>query len=220
MMLICFSGMGTSENMRRVSLLILVAIVATVTVSAQTGTSGIYSESLAITRSGLYVLGGWSVANIAAGAYGWAAKDGQAKYFGQMNLFWNVVNLSIAGIGLYGNYNTDISRLLPDEMISEMMKTEKIFLINAGADVVYMGAGLLLRHYSGRSANRHDMLKGYGNAVILQGAFLFVFDLVMYGILHSQRMDGGVAMAHDLTPFSINLLTGPDFQGLRLAISF
>jgi hypothetical protein len=135
-MLICFSGMGTSENMRRVSLLILVAVVATVTVSAQTGTSGIYSESLAITRSGLYVLGGWSVANIAAGAYGWAAKDGQTKYFGQMNLFWNVVNLSIAGIGLYGNYNADIARLLPAEMISEMMKTEKIFLINAGADVV------------------------------------------------------------------------------------
>jgi hypothetical protein len=212
--------MGKSENMRRLSLLMLVAIVATVTVSAQQSTQGIYSESLAITRTGLYVLGGWSVANIAAGGYGWASRDGQTKYFGQMNLFWNVINLSIAGIGLYGNYNADIAGLLPGEMVSEMIKTEKIFLINAGADVVYMGAGLLLRHYSGRSANRHDMLKGYGNSVILQGAFLFVFDLVMYGILHSQRMDGGMAMARELTPFNISLLTGTDFQGLRLAINF
>ncbi|MBE0674497.1 MAG: hypothetical protein IH591_07545 [Bacteroidales bacterium] len=206
--------------MRRISLLILVAIVATASVSAQQSTSGIYSESLAITRTGLFVLGGWSVANIAAGTYGWAARDGQAKYFSQMNLFWNVINLSIAGIGLYGNYNTDISRLLPGEMVSEMMKTEKIFLINAGTDVIYMGAGMLLRHYSGRSTNRHDMLKGYGNSVILQGAFLFVFDLVMYGILHSQRMDGSSGILNEIPPVGVSLMTGPGFHGLRLAISF
>jgi hypothetical protein len=43
-------------------------------------------------------------------------------------------------------------------------------------------------------------------------AILFVFDLVMYGILHSQRMDGGMAMARELTPFNISLLTGAGYQ--------
>ncbi len=206
--------------MRRVTLLMLLLIVTTVYVSGQQGGADAYSESLGITRTGMYVLGGWAVANMAAGGYGWAAGEGQAKYFGQMNLFWNIINLSIAGIGLYSNYNTDITALLPDEMVSEMVKTERIFLINAGADVAYMGAGLLLRHYSDRSQNRHDMLKGYGNSVIVQGAFLFVFDLVMYGILHSHRMGGAMAMSHGISPVSVGLLTGSGFNGLRLAINF
>ena len=201
-------------------MLVLVAIVMAVSLFGQQEASTIYSESLAITRTGMYVLGGWAVANIAGGAYGWATATGSAKYFGQMNLFWNVINLSIAGIGLYSNQNTGISDLAVNEMISKLIKTENILLINAGLDVAYMGAGFLLRHYSSRSVNRHDMLKGYGNSVILQGAFLFVFDLALYGILHSHRLGAGFEIASAITPGNINLQIGAGIQGFRLALNF
>ena len=206
--------------MRRISWLILLVFIVSVPVAGQHNAQGIYSESLGITRTGMYVLGGWAVANMAAGAYGWATATGNAKYFGQMNLFWNVINLSIAGIGLYSNQNTGIGDLTTTEMISKMIKTENILLINAGLDVAYMGAGFLLRHYSARSVNRHEMLKGYGNSVILQGAFLFVFDLALYGILHSHRIGSGFEMASALTPGNVNLQIGAGIQGFRLALNF
>lgn len=148
-----------------------------------------YTGSLKINNTGLYILGSWALANIAAGAYGWAVATGEMKYFGQMNLFWNVINLSIAGFALYGNYTTDLSMMTGQELLGKHLKTENILLINSALDVGYIGAGFLLRHLSSGSAKRGDLLKGYGNSVIMQGAFLLVFDLVLYGIMRDYRVD-------------------------------
>jgi hypothetical protein len=148
-----------------------------------------YSESLRTTNTGMYVLGGWAITNIATGGYGWSRFDGDTKYFHQMNLFWNTVNLSIAGYALYSNSILDISALGQDEIMKKHLNTEKILLINAGLDLGYIGTGFLLRHLAGKSKKNSDLLKGYGNSIILQGSFLFVFDLVLYGILRSQRYD-------------------------------
>lgn len=166
------------------SVLLLMTVV---TISAQNGGRSFAEASLAASNGGMYVLGGWALANMAAGAYGWAAFEGEKKYFSQMNLFWNVVNLSIAGFALYSNYSTDVSLLNEGELLAKHLKTEKLFLINSGLDVGYMGAGLLMRHLSSNSEKRGDLLKGYGNAVILQGGFLLVFDMAMYFIFNDIR---------------------------------
>ena len=166
------------------SVLLLMTVV---TISAQNGGRSFAEASLAANNGGMYVLGGWALANMAAGAYGWAAFEGEKKYFSQMNLFWNVVNLSIAGFALYSNYSTDVSLMSEGELLAKHIKTERLFLINSGLDVGYMGAGLLMRHLSSNSEKRGDLLKGYGNAVILQGGFLLVFDMVMYFIFHDIR---------------------------------
>ncbi len=171
---------------KRVVMSVLLLMTA-VTMSAQTGGESFSEASLAANNAGMYVLGGWALANMAAGAYGWVAFEGEKKYFSQMNLFWNVVNLSIAGFALYSNYSTDVSLMSEGELLARHLKTEKLFLINSGLDVGYMGAGLLMRHLSANSEKRGDLLKGYGNAVILQGGFLLVFDMVMYFIFHDIR---------------------------------
>jgi hypothetical protein len=137
----------------------------------------------------MYVLGGWAVANIAGGAIGWASSTGSAKYFHQMNLFWNTVNLGIAGFALYNNLTDDISLLSSDEMLLKHRKTENLYLINAGLDVVYIGTGFLLKHLSASNLNKQDLLKGYGNSIILQGGFLMIFDLIMWGIQRNHRLD-------------------------------
>ncbi len=58
---------------------------------------------------GMGILGGWALANITIGAYGWSQQSGQESYFHQMNLFWNTVNLGIAGFALYSNLTSDYS---------------------------------------------------------------------------------------------------------------
>jgi len=176
--------MMTAEKRVVMSVLLLMTAV---TMSAQTGGESFSEASLAANNAGMYVLGGWALANMAAGAYGWVAFEGEKKYFSQMNLFWNVVNLSIAGFALYSNYSTDVSLMSEGELLARHLKTERLFLINSGLDVGYMGAGLLMMHLSSNSEKRGDLLKGYGNAVILQGGFLLVFDMVMYFIFHDIR---------------------------------
>ncbi|MDZ7633582.1 MAG: hypothetical protein U5L72_03705 [Bacteroidales bacterium] len=115
---------------------------------AQGDYQSFYTGSLRINNTGMYILGSWAMANIAAGAYGWATATGEMKYFGQMNLFWNVVNLSIAGFALYGNYSTDFSIMGGQELLARHLKTENILLINSALDVGYIGAGFLMRHLS------------------------------------------------------------------------
>ncbi len=184
--------METSKDKRSLLLrsmpIVFMAMLAVTPLQGQADYQSFYTGSLSIQNTGMYVLGSWALANIAAGAYGWAVSSGNMKYFGQMNLFWNVINLSIAGFAIYGNYTTDLSLMTGQELLGKHLKTENILLINSALDVGYIGAGFLLRHLSSGSAKRGDMLKGYGNSVIMQGAFLLVFDLVMYGIMRDYRV--------------------------------
>lgn len=148
-----------------------------------------YGRSLSTSNTGMYVLGSWAVVNMVSGIYGWTRFEGDRKYFSQMNFFWNTVNLSIAGFALHNNHNTDLSLMEAGDVIQKHMNLEKILLINSGLDLGYIGTGLLLKHFSTKNENRKDLLRGYGNSLVLQGGFLLVFDSVMYGILRSQRLD-------------------------------
>lgn len=105
-----------------------------------------------------------------------------------MNTMWNVVNLSIAGFALYQIGQADPSMMSADRIIGEHQRFEKLFLINAGLDILYMGAGGWMIHHSNKSSKRADLLKGYGQSIILQGAFLFVFDLALYFIQANNRL--------------------------------
>ncbi len=184
-------------------------LMASLAAGAQNCSSPFGETSLAANSAGMYVLGGWALANMAAGAYGWATFEGEKKYFSQMNLFWNVVNLSIAGIALYSNYSTDLSLMGEGELLAKHLKTERLFLINSGLDVGYMGAGFLLRHFSSGTEKRGDLLKGYGNAVILQGGFLLVFDMVMYFVMHDMRPG-------NVEPVAFALSSGALAAGIRM----
>lgn len=158
----------------------------------------------------MIVLGSWALVNMAGGAYGWSRYDGQQKYFHQMNLFWNTVNLTIAGIALYNNYQADCSLMDPDAIMSQHIKTERLLIINSALDLGYIGTGLLLRHLSGQSENRGDLLKGYGNSLLLQGSFLLVFDVFMNQLLRNQRME---------FINSLSLLKSPEMTGFQFVLN-
>jgi len=169
-------------------ILIVVGILASCLVFGQEGYTGFYDQSLKTNNTGMMVLGSWAVANIATGAVGWARGSGENKYFHQMNVMWNVVNLGIAGIALFNNYRMDLSGLGDMELLDKHIKSEHLFLINAGLDVLYIGTGALLRGLSHKSAKRQDLMNGYGSSLILQGSFLLIFDAAMWGIQHAHRL--------------------------------
>lgn len=170
-------------NLKRIFLLLFISILV-LQVEAQTDVQQFYMKSLRNNTTGMYILGSWAILNIASGAWGMSAKTGSTKYFYQMNLLWNTVNLGIAGYALISNLSTDFAVLSPEQMINKHLSTEKVLLINAGLDVLYMAGGAFMLNKSKTSTKRPELLKGYGQSLLLQGGFLLVFDGIMYLVQH------------------------------------
>ena len=127
-------------------------------------------------------LGSWAVLNILSGSAGYLLSENDTKYFHQMNAGWNLVNLGIAGIALHGISQMDVSSLSYSESLTELQNLDKILLFNAGLDVGYMATGAWLWERGLRKNSQR--LEGYGKSLVLQGGFLFAFDLVLY-LIHS-----------------------------------
>jgi hypothetical protein len=176
-------------NSRKFILVVGILLLFTVYGYTQSESVSFCMQCRQTNLTGMYVLGSWAIVNMASGIYGWNAFDNHSKYFHQMNFFWNTVNLSIAGISLYTNYQLDCNAISHTEIMAKHLQTEKILLVNSALDVGYIGTGLLLNHLSNKSNKRRDLLKGYGNSLLIQGSFLLVFDLAMYGILQYQRLN-------------------------------
>ena len=129
------------------------------------------------TVTGMEVLGSWGIANIATGIVGTSnSAGGSNKYFYKMTTIWGAANLGVAILGYLQNTNT---KLYESKTLKEQQKIERTFLINGGLDVAYLGVGLYLKN---RGDNQNsDKLKGYGSAILVQSAFLLLFDGTMYG---------------------------------------
>lgn len=131
-------------------------------------------------------LGSWATANFLVSGVGWATvPDGEAHYFHQMNVLWNTVNIGLAIPG-YINSKKASSNLTFAQTMNAQHKTEKLFLINTGFDVAYISAGLLLRSNAKINISKRDQFNGYGNSLLMQGGFLFLFDLTAY-VKHYQH---------------------------------
>ncbi|MFY8005648.1 MAG: DUF6992 family protein [Sediminibacterium sp.] len=133
---------------------------------------------LEINRQHLYILGAWGAANLIQGSISASNSNGSARYFHQMNAYWNGVNVAIAGLGLLGLKYQLKQSFGPAQMIQEQRVLEKFLLLNTGLDAAYITTGLFLRERGLRLNN--DRNKGFGNSLIFQGSFLLVLDLVHY----------------------------------------
>jgi hypothetical protein len=143
----------------------------------------INQNRIGLNSNGMLVLGGWAVSNMIVGGIGMTKTNGTTKYFHQMNAAWNSVNLTIAGFGYYGLKNQDVGMTL-SETISEFHSLEKILLFNTGLDVGYVALGAFLWERGLRKES--NRLTGYGQSLVLQGGFLFVFDTILYFLNRSK----------------------------------
>ena len=132
----------------------------------------------------MLTLGSWASANAVSGAIGWTtAKSPEMKSFHQTNVMWNAVNLGLAVPGYLKARNAKAVMSL-SATLSEQQKTERIFLFNSGLDIAYITAGFLLRSMALNQQAKADQLNGFGKGLILQGSFLFAFDLTAFAIHH------------------------------------
>lgn len=138
-------------------------------------------------RVGMWILGSWAVGNmLASGAVlAFAKPQDESKYFYQMNIMWNTVNLGLAGLGLYQNYQSD-EMLTWQSVLAEHHQMQKILLFNAGLDVGYIMTGFFLKEKAKTAQKLPERLRGWGKSLILQGAFLLAFDVGLT-IAHSKN---------------------------------
>ncbi len=131
-------------------------------------------------KTGMLVLGSWATANIAGGLVLRANTVGRQRYFHEMNAIWNTVNLGIATFG----YISAARMGVPESafgLYQEQESLDKTLLFNAGLDLAYIAGGFWMMERAKNTDNKPERLEGYGKSVVLQGAFLFVFDLAMIG---------------------------------------
>ncbi len=161
-------------------LLIFVLIVWFTPSFSQANKQEINEKRAIINKNGMKVLGGWALANLTIGGIGYFQSSGRNKYFHQMNAMWGVVNLGIATAGYFGAKADMKEQLNFAQSINDQKKIEQILILNAGLDAAYMVTGLYLNERGLRKSS--DRLRGYGKSLLLQGAFLLVFDGAMFAI--------------------------------------
>ena len=148
------------------------------------------AERIHTNMGGMKLLGGWGLANTLTGIAGaLTAKDPEYQHFHQMNAAWGIVNLGIAALGYMGARRELHQPVGNARALHLYESTKRMYLINAGLDGLYIATGVFLTEHARNAApDDHDLYRGFGKSLILQGAGLLLFDAHMF--LSHQRADG------------------------------
>jgi hypothetical protein len=130
-----------------------------------------------LAKKSLYGLGIWSSTNIVFGLIARANSQAENLYFHEMNAGFNTVNFAIAGLGLL-----TLKRVEPnlEVLLNSQRKYENVYLFNAFLDVAYAFGGVAMWNSGIQQGGTGSRLVGYGRSILLQGSFLFVYDLFLY----------------------------------------
>ena len=174
--------------MKKAFLLPLFLLFAGYLVAQELSLPDFNTERLQTQRVSMLVLGGWAVGNIAVGVALFGRHEGEERYFHLMNMGWGVINLGLATAGYLSAIKADPASLDLYQTVKAQHGIQKILLLNTGLDVGYMLGGLYLMERSRNTDKRPERMRGFGKSIILQGAFLFAFDLVTY-FVHASAND-------------------------------
>lgn len=137
-----------------------------------------------LNKTNMTVLLAWSAANIVQGSISAGNLQGSPHYFHQMNAYFNIVNLAVAGFGLFEVRNQMKKKISLYQNLRQQQKVESLLLLNSGLDLAYITTGLYLKERGTNHLNHKT--KGYGGSLMLQGSFLLVFDIIQY-VQHRQN---------------------------------
>ena len=152
--------------------------------------AGLNLQRIHTNETGMKVLGAWGAANIIEGVSGYLiAKDQQWRSFHQMNAIWGIVNLGIAGAGYMGARREAEAHYNCGDALHHYEATKRLFLINAGLDVLYITSGIIVTQHGKITTHGPEVWRGYGKSITLQGAGLLLFDVTMYSA-HARRDKG------------------------------
>jgi hypothetical protein len=178
-----------------------------------------FNDSIAYSRNrttqkAMIVLGSWAALNIASGFIIAGQTQGEAKYFWQMNAYWNIVNGGLAVMGYISARKAMAKKYDLAGNEKAQLSIEKLYTFNLGLDLAYIASGFFLREKGMNTSNikSQDQLKGYGSSIAVQGGFLLLMDGVMILLHHknSIRLNNKIK----------NLETGMGPDGLGLTYTF
>ncbi len=173
--------------LKKVILLFALFLTANFCYSQSSDLNSINQTRQKAIQTGMLTLGGWAIGNLAVSGIRMAQTEDSPYYFHQMNVFWNVVNLSLAGLGYLNALHMEPEALSLASTIQQQYSFQKILLFNAGLDVGYIAGGLYLLEKAKNIEKNKTRFRGYGRSVVMQGAFLFAFDLTLYLVLNAQN---------------------------------
>lgn len=119
----------------------------------------------------------WAGGNITSGLALQGRRDPFLQGFGMQCAAWGLVNLLIALLGRRGSEKRAAApeAHASETLAAETSKLRRILWLNAGLDVGYMLGGWLLARHKGKEDARW---RGQGWGIVLQGGFLFLFDVI------------------------------------------
>ena len=168
--------------MKKLILSVIVILCCSISNQAFSQLQGFNTQRFKTDQNLMIGLGSWASMNIIGSGIGWVtSKNEENKYFHQMNVMWNLVNLGLSVPGYIKAKKGDANLSLFNTL-EEQRKTETVFLINAGIDLAYISSGILLRNRAAQDSDNANQLLGYGNSMLLQGGFLLLFDWIAYGV--------------------------------------
>jgi hypothetical protein len=135
------------------------------------------------TEKGLDVLGVWAIGNLATSSYLYYHSTGSDKYFNQMNVMWNGANTLIVVASLLPKQKNDMDLT---KTLQWQSNTESVYLASAALDLLYSSVGLYLTEKAKSDFSNRDKWNGWGNSLIYNGGFLFLFDTSMF-IVHKHN---------------------------------
>jgi hypothetical protein len=119
----------------------------------------------------------WSVLSMVIGLILLISGSDFWKGFAWQALAWGAVDAAIALIGsamTKRRFNLLPDPFAADVVLHESAKLKKLLLVNVVLDVLYVIGGILLAFTKGKT---DAFWQGTGWGIVVQGAFLFAFDL-------------------------------------------
>ena len=137
----------------------------------------VYQQFYGKQETAMKILGGWSAINLVSSPFLKTTAAESWPHFHQMNFNWNLVNAGIAGLGYVSIQKRKEKYWSLNSIEKERNKFRKSLAVNMGLDLCYMLAGAILKNRAGKMSSENQARNiGFGNSLILQGGFLFVFD--------------------------------------------
>lgn len=109
----------------------------------------------------------WGVLSLLFGLYLWFATNEFGQGFGIQAVAWGTVDAAIAFVGA----RSAARRSSTADPKKEALFIRKVLWVNVGLDILYVIGGIIVSMWEGL------FWQGAGWGIILQGVFLFFFDL-------------------------------------------
>ena len=129
----------------------------------------------------LWRVAAWGGTNVLGGlALVWGTSRSRRSarwHFGAMSAGWGAVNVGIATVGLL---SSNAPPPHPSAVLNAERQFHDILLFNLGLNVAYSAVGGTMLGAGYRDVSNADRWRGFGTALILQGAGLLVLDGIAF----------------------------------------